>query len=119
MREPWVDPSGQNLLMPGQTANFWFVTPHAAIAERSASLWTDQVFSQAVNKVLLPAPWAVSDFVWNDLDGDGLQSDGEPGVAGVNVVAYDKDGSPFKAAPTDANGKYLIDGLVPGEKYKI
>jgi len=64
---------------------------------------------------------AVGNLVWNDLDGDGIQDPGEPGVAGVVVTLYQADGSPAldsagqpATATTDANGYYLIDDLVPG-----
>ena len=39
-------------------------------------------------------PVSVGDFVWDDLNGDGLQGVGEPGVPGVTVVSARRCGQP-------------------------
>jgi protocatechuate 3,4-dioxygenase beta subunit len=61
--------------------------------------------------------------VWEDLNADGVQDPGEPGIAGVKLLLYDALGSqpiidPVTGLPafviTDANGKYLFDTLLPG-----
>ena len=36
--------------------------------------------------VIDPRGAAIGDFIWNDLDGDGIQEAGEPGIAGVGVI---------------------------------
>ena len=62
-------------------------------------------------KVVVTA-W-IGDFVWKDLDGDGVQDAGEPGVPGVHVYLYKcADGSIVKKDTTDANGKYEFDFLL-------
>ncbi|MFY1113169.1 MAG: SdrD B-like domain-containing protein, partial [Methanosarcinaceae archaeon] len=61
---------------------------------------------------------SVGDFVWDDLDEDGIQDDGEPGIAGVTVNLYECEGTtPLATTATDANGMYLFTGLTPGEYY--
>jgi uncharacterized repeat protein (TIGR02059 family) len=69
-------------------------------------------------------PVSVGDFVWLDLDRDGVQDVGEPGVAGVVVRLFTPDGSPVLGADgqpvtatTSETGFYLIDGLLPGTYY--
>jgi uncharacterized repeat protein (TIGR01451 family) len=61
---------------------------------------------------------SISDFVWNDLDGDGVQDAGEGGIGGVTVwVDLNNDGVQDATEPsaiTDANGQYLISGLPAG-----
>jgi protocatechuate 3,4-dioxygenase beta subunit len=57
---------------------------------------------------------ALGDYVWEDLDADGIQDAGEPGFAGVTVELYDCDGNLVATDTTDANGFYLFDDLVPG-----
>src|SRR5204862_7571964 len=47
--------------------------------------------------------------VWADLDGDGAQSAGEPGVEGVDVWTDDGD-----VATTDKDGRYSFHNLRPG-----
>lgn len=56
--------------------------------------------------------------VWYDKDEDGLQEEGEQGVAGVTVTVY-PDGSTtaLKTTTTDAGGNYLFQGLAPGSYY--
>jgi len=61
-------------------------------------------------------PAAIGDFVWHDLDADGIQDAGEPGIAGVEVKLFDcvtilqVGVSQF----TDGDGLYLFSGLMPG-----
>lgn len=67
-------------------------------------------------------PVQVGDRVWVDLDGDGVQDAGEPGLPGVVLVLTDTAGDPVvdvdgvAVAPvtTDADGAYAFTGLVPG-----
>lgn len=61
---------------------------------------------------------SVGDRVWYDINGNGVQESNEPGIAGV-IVYIDQNGNgkrdAFEAfAKTDANGNYLIRGLVDG-----
>ena len=60
----------------------------------------------------------IGDYVWADLDHDGIQDSGEPPLAGV-IVYLDLDtdgirdaGEPYET--TDTNGLYRIDGLGEG-----
>lgn len=64
----------------------------------------------------------VGDYVWEDLDMDGIQDAGEAAVPGVKVRITHTDGSavtdglgvPVGEATTGADGKYLFDDLEPG-----
>jgi hypothetical protein len=57
---------------------------------------------------------SISDRVWNDLDGDGLQENGELGVSGVTVNLLSTGGSVIATTTTNANGNYLFSGLAAG-----
>lgn len=60
---------------------------------------------------------SIGDFVWEDLDKDGVQDAGEPGVAGfpVSLVGEDLDGNPVSlSTTTDADGKYSFPDLASG-----
>jgi protocatechuate 3,4-dioxygenase beta subunit len=64
---------------------------------------------------------SIGNFVWEDLDGDGVQDAGEPGVPNVPVTLTGTDGQGNDVTlttTTDGNGEYLFDDLVPGE-YKL
>jgi len=61
---------------------------------------------------------SIGDFVWTDLDGDGVQDTGEPGIAGV-IVYIDANNNGVRDVgerfdTTDAAGIYLIGGLTAG-----
>jgi hypothetical protein len=58
---------------------------------------------------LPPCTGALGDYVWNDLDRDGEQEAGEPGIAGALV---ELDGN--SPVATGSNGAYLFSGLCGG-----
>jgi uncharacterized repeat protein (TIGR01451 family) len=60
---------------------------------------------------------SLGDLVWYDLDNDGIQDAGEPGVGGVTVNLYAIDGSPLATTTTNALGVYVFNGLAAGEYY--
>jgi uncharacterized repeat protein (TIGR01451 family) len=57
---------------------------------------------------------ALGDFVWLDLDGDGNQDAGEPGIAGVVVTLYDDANNIIGTTTTNASGYYSFTNLNPG-----
>lgn len=54
----------------------------------------------------------IGDLVWYDVDGNGVQNSGEPGLAGVTVT-LSGPGGPL-VTTTDATGRYLFTGLAAG-----
>lgn len=69
---------------------------------------------------LRPAPTAtVGDYVWSDLDSDGLQGANEPGIGGMIATLYDASNNPIGSAITDGDGYYLITNVPPGTGYYI
>jgi hypothetical protein len=59
-------------------------------------------------------PSSLGDFVWEDLNENGLQDAGEPGVAGVVVELFRNLPFPIMTTTTDANGRYSFTDLTPG-----
>lgn len=66
---------------------------------------------------------SIGDTVWVDLNGNGIQEPGEPGIAGVGLVLYNAgpdglcgtaDDVAVANTVTDANGKYTFSGLPAG-----
>jgi len=67
---------------------------------------------------------SIGDTVFNDIDGDGSQDAGEPGISSVSAALYLDDGDGtfepgtddtlVAAKTTDASGKYLFSGLADG-----
>jgi LPXTG-motif cell wall-anchored protein len=64
---------------------------------------------------------AVGNFVWEDVDKDGVQDPDEPGIANfpVKLVGEDLDGNPVSlSTTTNENGAYSFKGLASGT-YKV
>jgi hypothetical protein len=65
----------------------------------------------------LYVPPSIGRFVWDDLNGNGLQDNDEPGIPGVTVTLTGTDGLGSQVSlttTTNDNGAYLFDNLVPG-----
>ncbi len=60
---------------------------------------------------------SLGDFVWNDLNADGIQDAGEAGIDGVTVNLYAGDGTFLASTTTAGGGLYLFDNLTPGDYY--
>ncbi|MEM7129655.1 MAG: SdrD B-like domain-containing protein [Chloroflexota bacterium] len=60
-------------------------------------------------------PAVVGDFVWDDLNADGIQGGGEMGIASVTVELLDSTGTVTDSTTTDASGIYTFTGIVPGD----
>jgi len=60
-------------------------------------------------------PASLGDLVWEDLNGDGIQDAGEPGIPGVKVTLFGTNGSVVATTVTDVNGNYIFEDLVPGD----
>lgn len=63
---------------------------------------------------VIPVSSYVGDYVWNDLNGDGIQDSNEPGLPGVTVTLYDAMGTPLGSTVTDAAGKYYFFNVPEG-----
>lgn len=64
---------------------------------------------------------SVGDRVWDDLNDNGIQDDGEPGIPDVPVrlLGTDVDGNTVDlSTTTDADGTYLFEGLASGS-YRV
>lgn len=68
-------------------------------------------------KPVIPA--SVGDYVWLDLNRDGLQDADEPGIPGVIATLYNSANQPIGSAVTDGNGFYLITNVPPGTGYTV
>ncbi len=61
---------------------------------------------------------SIGDKVWNDLNGDGLQSANEPGAANIRVILYAQNGTtPLDTTYTDGMGGYIFNNLAAGTYY--
>jgi hypothetical protein len=69
-----------------------------------------------------PASATISGFLWQDLNGDGQQQDGEPGLPAANVVLAEvgADGVPsaVDSTSTSTTGRYEFSA-VQGKRYYV
>jgi hypothetical protein len=56
----------------------------------------------------------IGDLVWHDVNGNGIQDLGEPGIGGVTVNLLDHNGDPIATTVTSLSGYYMFQNLVPG-----
>ncbi len=73
----------------------------------------DNVVDQDFEDLLVDVGY-IGDMVWWDIDGDGLQDAGEPGIPGVTVELL-KNGSVINTTATDAYGIYAFTALPAGD----
>ncbi len=59
--------------------------------------------------------YSLGDYVWNDLNKNGIQDADEPGIANVEVELLDENGKSLAKTTTDSNGKYQFDNLDNGD----
>lgn len=62
-------------------------------------------------------PVTISSYVWNDINWNGINDQGESKIKGIIVQLY-KDGVLVDTTKTDENGYYSFENLTPG-KYKL
>jgi uncharacterized repeat protein (TIGR01451 family) len=93
-------------------AEVWFVDP-----SQGDLFIGDAMFQDEVTITVDPNQCAkIGDFVWNDLDANGNQDAGEPGIPNVTVNLYASDdlGTALDTETTGPNGEYEFTGLTPG-----
>jgi uncharacterized repeat protein (TIGR01451 family) len=73
---------------------------------------TDEDPSEVI--VIQPELASLGNRVWNDVNNNGIQDDGESGVAGVTVNLLDSGNNVLATTTTDASGLYTFTNLAPG-----
>jgi hypothetical protein len=61
----------------------------------------------------------IGDYVWWDINFNGIQDNGEPGVANVTLRLYNSDNELVDTAVTDRDGKYGFNENFPDGEYVI
>ena len=57
---------------------------------------------------------SIGDFVWDDLNANGVRDAGEPGIDGVTANLLNSVGAKIATTTTASGGMYLFSNLVPG-----
>jgi protocatechuate 3,4-dioxygenase beta subunit len=99
----------------------------AGIVNKDNALTPDNNSNLAVDFGIIPTAVSVGNFVWLDLNSNGIQDASEPGILGVVATISNAAGGPVKDAAgntltaaqltttTDANGLYSFTNLAPGQ----
>jgi len=67
-----------------------------------------------------PAELEIGNFVWSDLDSDGVQDAGEPALSNVDIFLYDGSFTQIASTSTDVNGNYIFNmGINPNDCYYV
>jgi choice-of-anchor A domain-containing protein len=66
-----------------------------------------------------PAPASLGDRVWHDLNANGVQDGGEPGISNVTVTLFNGNGAQVGASTTNVDGIYAFTNLTPGSYYVV
>ncbi|MFK7973090.1 MAG: SdrD B-like domain-containing protein [Bacteroidia bacterium] len=61
----------------------------------------------------------LGDLVWNDVNRNGIQDAGEPGIKDVKVYLLDQNGIRLDSVDTDALGNYCFFNLQPGDPFVV
>jgi hypothetical protein len=100
-------PTGDSYQSPASgTSTVFTVTSGTPVTAENATVTT-------------PLTYGVGDFVWNDLNGNGVQDPGEPGIPGVSVELIGSGGTQVgPTVTTAADGSYSL-GCVPAGTYTV
>ena len=91
-------------------------SPNANVDEQTDTLVDDNNLDYDFGYI---AAGSLGDRVWFDIDGDGVQDAGEPGIPGVTVELLDPDTGITRTTTTGPDGIYLFDGLRPNDDYVV
>jgi protocatechuate 3,4-dioxygenase beta subunit len=102
---------GDYKLTPDLAGKYQQTTPEVAFSLTAGGLASSIIIG------LSPLPSVIGDYVWLDENMNGLQDDGEQGVAGAVLSLERKTDAGWLAeysAETDEYGRYRINGVRPG-----
>ena len=80
---------------------------------RSEAIKLDMGENKTAQDIGMGAMGKLGDFAWLDLDQDGMQDGGEPGIPGLVIRLY-QYGALSAETTTDSYGRYSFDKLFPG-----
>lgn len=77
--------------------------------------FNDLIGSDQKGRVIVPpeAICSLGDYVWNDVNRDGIQDSNEAPIAGVRILLYNQLGEIIDSATSGADGHYLFKNVPP------
>ncbi len=62
-------------------------------------------------------PATIGDFVWEDINEDGIQDPDEPGIGSIRIQLFDLDGMMLQETSSASDGSYVFEGISEGLYY--
>lgn len=115
----WTQVNGTYAVPPGVTSVVF------AIYDKDAASGAHNYVLDDICLVKTADPISIGDKVWFDVNRNGRQDAGEPGIGGATVkLFYDNDMNnvadtvnPVYTATTNSSGNYLFQGVIPGKYF--
>ncbi len=64
-------------------------------------------------------PGSAEAFVWDDINGNGIQDNGEPGIPNIEVKLMDLDSLVISQSVTDASGLVILNGVPADRRVRL
>jgi hypothetical protein len=107
-----INPTGAT---PGFTDTYIFGSNLISITTIDAGI----IIYRTPTPTRTPTPINIGNFVWHDLNSNGIQDAGEPGVGGVVVQLWNGDRTQLIASTTtNSSGIYSLIAPIPGD-YRV
>ncbi len=118
----WTIEDGVNSPLSGQTEGFVLVGP---IFNGDYEIdFTSETVDDCGTTI--SGNWAgeielgmITDFIWEDVNKDGIRDEDEDGFGGVTVTLFTDENVQLQTTVTDETGAYTFDNLAPGSYYII
>ncbi|MBK8701075.1 MAG: T9SS type A sorting domain-containing protein [Saprospiraceae bacterium] len=120
-------PVGDNIYYPCEVAGngpgSW---PGQGLYNKAELDWTSDNITDITDDACGDLPGSIGDFVWHDINANGVQDGGEPGISGVTVTltnvlgnpVSNANGNPVLPTITASDGSYHFTNLAAGQ-YKV
>jgi hypothetical protein len=97
----------------------WWLQPTTPVKSQIFPTFPIITLQPTATATRTPTPVSIGNFVWNDLDQDGIQDTGEPGYAGVLMQLWNSSRTlMLDQVTTGPSGLYQLTALGPGD-YRI
>ncbi len=110
------DNNGTNTTVPGEVRSSTVTL--TAGGEPATDADTDNTNGNGTVDFGFKGTASIGNFVWNDVNRNGIQDGGEVGIPNTTITLTYPDGSTISTV-TDANGVYSFSNLAPGTGYSI
>lgn len=103
--------------LPGNDDSLDFGINARAGSVVDGNIGEDSLSGSFANPVVVDLDATLGNFVWSDANANGIQDQGEPGIAGIDIELFDLDNNLIADTTTNDDGEYGFD--VPPGTYEV